>query len=378
MKDAGQLRAFAAAKLADGQTKAAIRHARDYLQAIGKGAPVAAYDLLQPAQAAQADGVREVRVIEDGPIAATARLTNGTQQYVHWAAPYHPPALRMLALTRAIALAPNVILTADGRLLDDNIGFSNAELCDHMPADFNGIVAAGGRLLLAVRHREVARLSEPTLYLPAASNYAAWLFGSLPRLAAFATQNELPILLHGSVANYHLDSLRAMGIPRDRLRIFSLHTRVECDELYYCTTSYVHHAPSASGVRHVRERVLAQIASPTDGAAAKRLYLARRHAKDRPLLNEAEVVALFERHGFLAIDPERHSFEEQVRFAAGAEVLAGPYGANLANMVFAHNARKLLILATKQQPEFARLASALASRSGTPSRRAQSCAKGAR
>jgi capsular polysaccharide biosynthesis protein len=43
----------------------------------------------------------------------------------------------------------------------------------------------------------------------------------------------------------------------------------------------------------------------------------------------------------------------------GAEVLAGPYGANLANMLFARNARKLLILGTKHQPEFARLASAL-------------------
>ena len=75
--------------------------------------------------------------------------------------------------------------------------------------------------------------------------------------------------------------------------------------------------------------------------------------------NEADVVALFERHGFTAIDPEQHSFEEQVKYAAEAEVLAGPYGANLANMVFAGKARKLLILGTKHQPEFARLASAL-------------------
>jgi capsular polysaccharide biosynthesis protein len=364
VQDAGQLRALAAATLAEGRVKAAIRHASDCLQAMGAPAPVVAYPLLPPAQAAQAKSVREIRVLEDVEIASRARLTDGLQQYVHWAAPYRPPALRVFAMHRAVALAPNLILTADGQLLDDNIGFNNTELCDHMPADFNGIVAAGGRLLVAVRHRDVARVTGPALYLPAASNYAAWLFGSLPRLAAYADiagiaeDNDLPIVLHGEVAAYHLDSLHAMGIARERLVIHGAHVRIECKELYYCTTSYFHHAPSTVGVRHVRERVLAHLGSPGE-TAGKRLYLARRHAKDRPLLNEAEVVTLFERHGFIAIDPECHSFAEQVKFAANAEILAGPYGANLANMVFAGRARKLLILGTKHQPEFARLASAL-------------------
>ena len=362
MREAGQLRVLAAAKLAEGRIQAAIRHARDFLQATGVSAPVAAYELLHPSHAAQATGVREIRVLEDADIASTARMTEGLQQYVQWAAPYRPPVLRVLAMARVAALAPSLMLTADGRLLDDNIGFSNAELCDHMPADFNGIAAAGGQLLVAVRHRDIAQVTEPALYLPAVSNYAAWLFGSLPRLSAYAAcaeQSDLPIVLHGDVANYHLDSLRAMGIAHERLRIHGAHVRVECKELYYCTTSYFHHAPSATGVRHVRECVTGQVAARPGGFAGKRLYLARRHAKDRPLLNETEVVALFERHGFSAIDPERHRFEEQVRFAAGAEVLAGAYGANLANMVFANNARKLLILGTKHQPEFARLASAL-------------------
>ena len=362
MREAEQLRALAAAKLAEGLVKAAIRHARDYLQAVGVPAPVAGYELLHPSQAAHANGVREIHVQQGADIASTARLSEGSQQYVHWADPYRPPALRVLAMQHAVALAPNMLLTAEGRLLDDNIGYSNAELCDHMPPDFNGIVAAGGRLLVAVRHRDVARVTEPALYLPAASNYAAWLFGCLPRLSAYAACAEisdLPIVLHGEVANYHLDSLHAMGIARERLRIHGAHVRVECKELYYCTTSYFHHAPSATGVRHVRERVTSQRCARPGKAAGKRLYLARRHAKDRPLLNEPEVVALFERHGFTAIDPEQYSFDEQARFAADAEVLAGPYGANLANMVFANNARKVLILGTKHQPEFARLASAL-------------------
>lgn len=357
MRDAGALRAAAAVKLAEGRVPAAIRLARDYLQALGVPAPVVAYPLRATAQATDARGVREIHRLPDADIASTARLTPGLIQHVHWSEPYRPPVLRVLALENGAALAPNVILAADGTLLDDNIGFNNAELCDHMPADFNGVVAAAGQLLFAVRHRDVARIGEPVWYLPAPGNYAAWLFGSLPRLAACVAGDAMPILLHGDVAAWHLDGLRAMGIDRERLRIHASHVRVECREMHYCTTSYFHHAPSAVGVRHVRERVLQRL--PQRSAVPERLYLARRHARDRPLLNEAEVIALFERHGFTAIDPEQHGFEAQVRYAAAAQVLAGPYGANLANMVFAGNANKLLILGTKHQPEFARLASAL-------------------
>ena len=349
-------RAAASAKLLEGASAsvpAAVRHAREYLQAIGASAPVVAYLLLHPDAAVGAKGVREVRAISDADVPSTARLTDGLEQYVHWAAPYKPPSLRVLALQRAAAIAPNVIVTGDGKLLDDNIGFTNAELCNHMPADFNGIAAGGGRILVAARHRDTVRVGEPVIYLPAPGNYAAWLFGALPRLAAFEAEGNVPILLHGDVAPYHLDALRLMGIDEARLRVHGAHVRVECKEMLYCTTSYLHHAHSPRGIRHVRERVKV---TPHE---IKRLYLARRHAHDRPLLNEADVIALLERHGFTAIDPEKYSVEEQARHAAGAEIVVGPYGANLANLVFTGNATRLLIIGAKRQPEFARLASVL-------------------
>lgn len=332
---------------------AAIRHAREYLQAAGAPAPVVAYPLLHPLEAQRAPGVRELQVLEDTVTASTARLMSGLAQHAHWAEPYRPPTLRVLSIGHAVAMSPGMIVTQGGQLLDDNTGFGNAELCAHQPPGFAGVTAAGGQILVAVRHRDVARVAEPMLYLPAENNYAAWLFGGLPRLAAYASFGELPILLHGDAAPYHFDSLRAMGVSEARLRIHRGQVRAECKSLIYCTASYSHHAPSARGIRHVREHI--------EGAPgeARRVYFARRHARDRPLLNEAEVITLLERHGFVAIDPERHSFDEQVGIAMGAEVLAGPYGANLANMLFARNARKLLILGTKHQPEFARLASAL-------------------
>ena len=360
MTEADQARKFAELKLGEGNVAAATKFARQYLQWRGIAAPVVTVPLLNPHLVTPASGVREIAYHPDAEVAATARLLPGLPQFAHWASPYQPPPLRLLELQHCIAVSPNLLLTASGALLNDNIGYNNAELCNHLPQGFPGIAASAQKMLLAVRHRDTARVNDAAIYLPATHNYAAWFFGSLPRLAAFAAQAELgdlPIVLHGDASAYQLASLAAMGVDDKRVIRHAAQVRLECRQLYYCTTSYLHHAPSVLGLQYVRER-MARAPGVSERPETRRLYLARRHAKDRPLLNEAEVIQLFERHGFVAIDPEAHSFEEQVRFAANAEIIAGPYGANLANLIFAHRARKCLILATKQQPEFARLASA--------------------
>ena len=360
MTEADQARHDAAQKLAEGNVAAALRLAKKSLEINKIASPVVAYPLLRVEAAAQAKGVRELRLFEDAAVASTARLLADLPQFEHWAASWQPPALRLLALERCIFLAPNILLTGTGqsfKLLNDNIGYNNSELCDHLPPEFPGIVASDKQIIVAVRHRETARVNEAALYLPATTNYAAWFFGSLPRLAAYAALGDLgnlPIVLHGDAAPYQLASLAALGIAENRLIRHRANVRLECRELYYCTTSYFHHAHSVTGLNYLRAH---WPATAQDGP--RKLYLARRNAKDRPLLNEAEVIQLFERYGFTAIDPEAHSVEEQMLYAASAEIIAGPYGANLANLVFARNARKCLILSTKQQPEFARLASAL-------------------
>ena len=366
MTEADQARKFAEFKLGEGNAAAATRFARQYLKVSGIAAPVVMYPLLDPygnfgdpGNSGDVDsGIREIANHLDAAVAATAHLLLGMPQYAHWTSPYQPPPLRLLALERCIAVSPNLLLTAAGQLLNDNIGYNNAELCAHLPQGFPGIAASDREIILAVMHRDTARVSEPAIYLPATTNYAAWFFGSLPRLAAYVELGDLPIMLHGDASAYQLASLAALGVDEARLIRHAAHVRLECRQLYYCTTSYFHHAPSVMGLNYVRDNVVRALGEAVR-PAAKRLYLARRHAKDRPLLNESEVIQLFERYGFFAIDPEMHTFEEQVRFAASAEIVAGPYGANLANLIFAQRARKCLILATKQQPEFARLASAL-------------------
>ena len=352
-------RGLAEAALANGDVTGALRAAREHLRRAGRAAEPVCYPLLAPEHAGQSPRARLTAYWEDAEVVSTAQLMPGMMQFAEWAAAFRPRPLRRFLFEQCVALAPNVLLTAAGDLLDDSTGFSNSELCRHVVEGFPGIAAANGQIILGTHHTETVRIAQPAVYLPAAANYSAWLLGDLARLVAFVDCDGLPVVLHGEASEFHFASLARLGVPRDRVIACGSQSRLECRELHYCTSTYFHHTPSSRGLAHVRSRVLTDAHDARAGPS--RLYLARRKMRNsRPILNEAELAELLAGCGFIAVDPEEHSFAQQVRLAAGAETIAGPYGANLANCVFARNARAALIVATKGQPEFSRLLSALA------------------
>ncbi len=65
------------------------------------------------------------------------------------------------------------------------------------------------------------------------------------------------------------------------------------------------------------------------------LYVSRRAQPRRRIANEAEIARVFERYGFLIVEPERLSFFDQIELFRGARVIAGVHGAGLVNMLFA-------------------------------------------
>jgi capsular polysaccharide biosynthesis protein len=69
-------------------------------------------------------------------------------------------------------------------------------------------------------------------------------------------------------------------------------------------------------------------------AGHRRLFVSRRHFPGRQLVNEAQVIDVFERYGFEVVFPEDLSFLEQARLFASASAVAGVKGAALTNMVF--------------------------------------------
>ena len=86
----------------------------------------------------------------------------------------------------------------------------------------------------------------------------------------------------------------------------------------------------------------------------RKLFVTRRYAKLRRLLNEEEVATHLKRHGFEVVALELMPFHEQVQRFAEAKIIVAQHGAGLINLIFAQSSRVLEILSNQDQQIFFR------------------------
>ena len=169
-----------------------------------------------------------------------------------------------------------------------------------------------------------------------ADNYYHWLIDALPRLgvlqAAGRDFRQLPIIVPGTLTRFQEQSLDALRIP-PALRIPLDGSSLGAENLVWASAP----APIGFCSPFVSKWLKAELV-PASTRRTRRLFLARRVRK---VANEREVVALLGEHGFEVIRPEELSFLEQVELFASAEMVVGPHGAGMANVVFGQDLRVL-------------------------------------
>jgi capsular polysaccharide biosynthesis protein len=86
-------------------------------------------------------------------------------------------------------------------------------------------------------------------------------------------------------------------------------------------------------------------------AGHRRLFVSRRHFPGRQLVNEAQVIDLFERYGFEVVFPEELSLLEQARLFASASAVSGVKGAALTNTVFCPPETVVIVMSPIDWPD---------------------------
>lgn len=77
----------------------------------------------------------------------------------------------------------------------------------------------------------------------------------------------------------------------------------------------------------------------------RRIYVTRGQARNtRRLVNEDLHLETMRRHGFVLIDPGKHTVQEQIDLFAHAEAIVAPHGAGLTNLVFSRPGVRVLEL----------------------------------
>ena len=173
-------------------------------------------------------------------------------------------------------------------------------------------------------------------------SYYHWLVDALPRLSllhAIPGGAELPIVVPSRLHRYHQESLEAAGIPQSRQVAFP-DAVVQVDRLFFPALLSPTGYSSPHAVAWLRETFGPFLSTRKPW---RRLYVSRRDARRR-ILNEDEIIGLLLPHGFEVVHPGDMSLIEQIRTFSEAQVVVGPHGAGLTNMIFSPEGATLVEL----------------------------------
>ncbi|MBM3599283.1 MAG: DUF563 domain-containing protein [Alphaproteobacteria bacterium] len=192
------------------------------------------------------------------------------------------------------------------------------------------------------RRAVVERLAEPDDFADAlivsgyAGNYGHWLLDALPACLA-VRQIKLPrvTLLADELPRFRLESLVAFG-RRHGLPAFD----IAVTRRPFYSVANGHFVTSIAR----RAQVAAVTALRQDRPARRLLFIGRRGARHRHLINEEDVFDALAPLGFERFDPAHLGFDEQLALFSEARAVVGVQGAALANCMFAAANTPLVIL----------------------------------
>lgn len=143
-----------------------------------------------------------------------------------------------------------------------------------------------------------------------------------------------------------INLLNLLGIPKQNI------LSIQGQWLYFeeliipCFGSFGHlHTPTQYYVNFAKYQLDCiknqGITAPPHLADAKRIYVSRKRAKMRRVLNEEALFDGLKQRNFAIIDPGDYSIAEQTLIFSKAEVILGPHGMGIANCVFSKNLKLL-------------------------------------
>ena len=190
----------------------------------------------------------------------------------------------------------------------------------------------------------------------APGNYYHWLIDLLPRFALIkaaggdAWDAYARFLINGSGAHYEGASLAALRLPLDKILYVNASDRFQIDNATIPSMD-----DSANVIAPWKVRMLRDLRDTLPNAAPdspRRLYISRRSAAVRRVINEEKLRPLLREAGFTMLELEARPWLEQVRLFSNADVILAPHGAALANTAFCKPGTLIAEIATRESIKF--------------------------
>jgi len=172
-----------------------------------------------------------------------------------------------------------------------------------------------------------------SLATASASNYFHWMFEALPRLR-FLREAGSPCdwIYICQSRRFQLEACAHLGLPAEKIIDTAATPFLRAEHLVL-----PRRVDMFEGwiVPWLRESLLSlgQKASFAQ-SPPRRIYISRRQATSRGVVNDEELLGLLHAHGFTEVRLEELGLAEQIALFGHAEAIVAPHGAGLTNLIF--------------------------------------------
>ncbi|MDA9354369.1 glycosyltransferase family 61 protein [Amylibacter sp.] len=171
------------------------------------------------------------------------------------------------------------------------------------------------------------------------NNYSHFLVEHLTKLVIIShfqeyfQTNEIVLVVENDCPDWKLDLIAAVSPIKYQILEIDKFTNLKGS--YFITTypSYNFNLLSSA-----RDLIIKHFEIQPTGKE-KRLYLSRKFAKVRRVLNDDEVARFLSSRGFIVVYPECLTLEQQVNLFIDAKIVIGPHGSAFANTLFCRDVR---------------------------------------
>lgn len=191
-----------------------------------------------------------------------------------------------------------------------------------------------------------------TLAQEGQENYYHWMTEVLPKLALLAKQGvHFDWLYVPQNLRFMKESLSLWGIAQEKIIPASDYTYIQADTMVAVSAVSKSIYTPHWVVDCLRATYLPLVASHAIKPGAKKVFISRKKASFRRIINEDEVFSLFKAQGFVRYCLEDLSLLEQVALFHGADVIVAPHGAGLVNMIFCKQGALIVEIFQEHQDE---------------------------
>lgn len=192
---------------------------------------------------------------------------------------------------------------------------------------------------------------------PYAGNFGHWMIDCLPRIITLEIAypfRPIVFLMPDDANEFQRETLNVVLPPHFTVKYLDRDLWVRPEKLFW--------ASLASGVQNymlparyfhsIRSRIFARYGLPTVHQMTRRVYVSRRRAKYRRIINEVALLEVLSEYGFESVDLETLSFRSQVELFHQCEVLVAPHGAGVCTSFFSGPISVMVLYATQSPPTY--------------------------